>query len=123
VATRPLPAEIRAAAAGQAALTELAPPFHEWLESLPPEHLFGEYLHLIGALLPEIRAEELSAMELNRIAELAEPLIRYFNTLYKLQHAPAPEETIQEMPRCFFIRMKTSYSRASGFMSNTRSVE
>jgi hypothetical protein len=93
----------RAAAAGQAALTELAPPFHEWLESLPPEHLFGEYLHLIGALLREIRAEELQATELNRIAELAEPLIRYLNTLYKQQDAPAPEETSQARPRRFFI--------------------
>lgn len=103
-AATPLPqAAIRAAAAGEAVLTELAPPIHEWLESLPPEHLFGEYLHLIGALLREIHAEELQAPELNRIAELAEPLIRYLNTLYKQQHAPAPEETMQEVPRRFFI--------------------
>jgi hypothetical protein len=101
--TRPPQVEIREAAAGQAALSELTPPFHEWLESLPPEHLFGEYLHLIGALLREIRAEELSATELNRIAELAEPLIRYLQTRYKQQHTPAPEETSQEMPRRFFI--------------------
>lgn len=103
-AATPLPqAAIHAAAAGQAVRTELTPPIHEWLESLPPEHLFGEYLHLIGALLREIRAEELQAMELNRIAELAEPLIRYLNALYKLQHAPAQEVTSQEVPRRFFI--------------------
>jgi hypothetical protein len=103
-AAPPLPqAAIRAAAAGQAVLTELAPPIHEWLESLPPEHLFGEYLHLIGSLLCEIRAEELQATELNRIAELAEPLIRYLNILYKLQHAPASEDTSQAVPRRFFI--------------------
>lgn len=39
----------------------------------------------------------------NRIAELAEPLIRYLNALYKQQHAPAPEETMQAVPRRFFI--------------------
>jgi hypothetical protein len=102
-ATRPPQAELRAAAAGPAALSELTPPFHEWLESLPPEHLFGEYLHLIGSLLREIRPEELQATELNRIAELAEPLIRYLQARYKQQHAPAPEDTSQEVPRRFFI--------------------
>ena len=86
-----------------AELGELTPPIHEWMEGLPPEHLFAEYLHLIGSLLREIRAEELQEPELNRIAELAEPLIRYLNALYKQQHAPTLAETTTAAPHRFFI--------------------
>ena len=102
-APRPTNAPLVAVAPFAGEQDELTPPIQEWLEGLPPEHLFAEYLHLIGSLLREIRAEDLQEPELNRIAELAEPLIRYLNALYKQQHGPAPEAPPPAVPHRFFI--------------------
>ncbi len=94
---------LAAAATLESELSALSLPSGEWLDSLPPEHLFGEYLHLIGSLLREIRAEELQAAELERIGTLAEPLIQYLNALHKQQNSPITKETMQEVVRNFFI--------------------
>lgn len=94
---------LAAAATLESELSAFSLPSGAWLDSLPPEHLFGEYLHLIGSLLREIRAAELAETELERIATLAEPLIRYLNALHKQQNSPVTKETMQEVARTFFI--------------------
>ena len=94
---------LAAAATLETELSALSLPSGEWLDSLPPEHLFGEYLHLIGSLLREIRSEELQSAELERVGALAEPLIQYLSAIHKQQNSPINEETMQEVARNFFI--------------------
>lgn len=75
----------------------------DWSEGLPPEHLFGEYLQLIGSLLRELRPADLADAEIERIADLAEPLIQYLHTLYKRQNPPLTEETLHEVTNIFSL--------------------
>jgi hypothetical protein len=75
----------------------------DWNEDLPPEHLFGEYLQLIGSLLRELRPAELGEAELERVAQLAEPLIQFLHLLYKQQNPPPRKEAAQTATRSFYI--------------------
>lgn len=88
-------------------------PFSEWSRAAAeavatvyeaePDHLFYEYLHLITALLQEIRPAEISEPSLARLTALCEQLIHQLNLIYKSQNPPPEAEATGTRESTFHI--------------------
>ncbi len=80
---------------------------HDTPESLTagmsPDHLFYEYLQIIASYMREIRPDEISDAEMERVMTLSEQLIHHLNSIYKRQNAPADERTMEEAKKGFRI--------------------
>jgi hypothetical protein len=80
---------------------------HENPESLiagiSPDHFFYEYLQIITSMMREIRPDEISDAEMERVMTFSEQLIHQLNGIHKRQNAPADEKTMEEVKKGFHI--------------------
>jgi len=73
------------------------------IAGISPDHFFYEYLQLITSYIPEIRPDEMSDAEMDRLMTLAEQLIHLLHTIHKRQNAPADEKTMEETKKAFHM--------------------
>jgi hypothetical protein len=80
---------------------------HENPESLiagiSPDHFFYEYLQIITSMMLEIRPDEISDVEMERVMTFSEQLIHQLNGIHKRQNAPADAKTMEEVKKGFHI--------------------
>ena len=80
---------------------------HENPESLiagiSPDHFFYEYLQIITSMMLEIRPDEISDAEMERVMTSSEQLIHQLNGIHKRQNAPADKKTMEEVKKGFHI--------------------
>lgn len=95
--TRYAPPLLAAAAALEAELEAGYEDPDGLIAGIAPDHFFYEYLQIIAGMMREIRADEIAEAALERVMTLSEQLIQQLNAIYKRQHPPADEQTMEEV--------------------------
>jgi len=70
---------------------------------ISPDHFFYEYLQIITSMMREIRPDEISDAEMERVMTFSEQLIHQLNGIHKRQNAPAEGKTMEEVKKGFHI--------------------